>query len=348
MTVRGPNLRLEGVTPGPRKISAWREAVAPFWDVDIRREDASDFRGRSEVYHLGNAILGFTAASELRIERSRGLVAQMGVDHIAAKIRMEGDATLQVAGSEAALAPGDLCLLDLSQPLSLASSDYRALTIILPRALFPEQGEQLGAAHGAILRGITPFGTLVGDHLRSLGANVPHLSPAEARAAAESTAILLSMAARMAIGQGGPVTDTERAPIFLAIRRYIDAQTDLSPLSVAHLCHRFGISRSGLYRLFAPLGGVAEYIRRRRLGRAYRDLATAGPLGPRVSDIAYRHGYASAVGFTQAFRTEFGVNPADVRSGARREGSSGKGRSPSSLPAGGWGEFYDWVLRLDA
>ncbi len=49
MTMRGPNLRLEGSTLGPRKISAWREADAPFWDVRIRKEDTPDFRGRSEV-----------------------------------------------------------------------------------------------------------------------------------------------------------------------------------------------------------------------------------------------------------------------------------------------------------
>ena len=347
MTVRGPHLRLEGSTLGPRKISAWREAVAPFWDIEVRREDASDFRGRSEVYHLGNAILGFTAASELRLERSRGLVARMGVDHVAAQIRLAGHADVRVAGRETPMGPGDLCLLDLSQPLAVESSDYRAMTMIMPRNLFPENGDAMGPAHGGVLRGETPFGALVNDHMRSLAANVPKLNPAEARAAVEATAILLAMAARQAGGAGDPAQASERVPLFLAIRRYIDTETDPGKLGVDHLCHRFGLSRSGLYRLFAPLGGVAEYVRSRRLGRAYRDLSVGKPSAPRVSEIAYRYGYASPVGFTQAFRAEFGVSPADVRAGARSESALAGRRSASDGVDGGWGDFYDWVMTLD-
>ena len=349
MTKRGPNLRLEGSTLGPRKISAWREAVAPFWNVEILKENTSEFRGRSEVYHLGNAIIGFTAASDLRMERTRGLVAQMGVDHIAAKFRMEGHATVRIAGGEVAMGAGDLCLLDLSKPLSVASAGYQAMTIIMPRALFPGGGDDLDGAHGAVLRGETPFGTLVNDHLRSLGATVPHLSPAESRAAAEATGILLGMAARTAATAGGPAQPTERAPVFLVIRRYIDAQLDSPDLDIGHLCRRFGISRSGLYRLFVPLGGVAEYIRRRRLGRAYRDLTTGAAPGPRVSDIAYRYGYTNPVSFTQAFRAEFGVSPADARASARAPAPArAQGHTPTDLPGNGWDEFYEWVLRLDA
>ncbi len=349
MTLRGPNLRLEGSTLGPRTISAWREAVAPFWDVQIRKEDTSDFRGRSEVYHLGNAIVGFTAATELRNERSRSLVARMGVDHIAAKIHREGHATVRTGGDgEVPLAPGDICLLDLSRPLALGSTDYRAMTLILPRSLFPERGERLGDIHGAVLRGATPFGTLVNDHLRSLGAHVPHFSPAEARASAEATAVLLSMGARPAIPAGAPAQAAERAPVFLAIRRYIDAEIESPALDVAHLCHRFGLSRSGLYRLFVPLGGVAEYIRRRRLARAYRDLAAADGHRLRISAVAYRYSYASPASFAQSFRAEFGVCPADVRAGARPPGMAAGHRPAADLPVGGWDDFYDWVLTLDA
>ena len=345
MTVRGPNLRLEGSTLGPRKVSAWREAVAPFWDVRIRKEDTPEFRGRSEVYHLGNAIVGFTAASELRIERSRGLVARMGVDHIAIQMRMDGHARVEAAGRETDLATGDVALLDLSRPLAMHSTDYRAMTLIMPRALFPEDGQGLEEAHGTILRGSTPFGTLVSDHLRSLGANAPHFTADEARAASEATAILVGMAARTAAGADRGGRPAERAPLLLVIRRHIDAEIGSPLLSVSHLCHRFGISRSGLYRLFAPLGGVLEYIRRRRLARAYRDLVEAGPHGIRVSEIAYRYGYGSPFSFTQAFRAEFGRSPADVR--AAGTGAGPGGGAPDALPTGGWDDFYDWVLRLD-
>ncbi|QRE72309.1 AraC family transcriptional regulator [Methylobacterium aquaticum] len=347
MTVRGPTLCLGGSTSGPRTIPAWREAVAPFWDVEIRKEDTQDFRGRSDVYHLGNAIVGLTAASGLRNERSRGLVARMGVDHVAAQIRIEGRALLRAAGCETPMEPGDVALLDLAQPLSLDSTDYRAVTVIIPRRLFPEGGARLDEAHGVVLRGAEPFGRLVGDHLRAFGETIPRLAPAEARAAAQATALLLS-AAGAASGAGRPARCSQRAPVFLAIRSHIDAEIGSADLSVDRICHRFGVSRSGLYRLFAPLGGVAEYIRRRRLARAYRELAEGGGQGARVSEIAYRFGYGSPASFATAFRMEFGMSPAEVKAGARADvAPAGRPVQPEP-PAGGWDAFYDWVLMLDA
>ncbi|UHC16671.1 helix-turn-helix domain-containing protein [Methylobacterium currus] len=348
MTLRGPNLRLEGTTFGPRTISAWREAVAPFWDVEIRKEDTPDFRGRSEVYHLGNAIIGLTAASGLRNERSRRLVARMGVDHMAAQLRMEGQATIRAAGDEAPIGPGDVALLDLSQPLLLDSTDYRAITVIIPRGLFPEGGARLGEAHGTVLRARNPFGALVSDHLRSLGRNVAHFTPAEARVAAQATACLLSAAAGTTIETDPIGRSSERAPALLAIRSHIDVEIGSADLSVEQICRRFGVSRSALYRLFAPLGGVIEYIRRRRLARAYRDLAERSGPAARISEIAYRYGYGSPASFTTAFRAEFGVRPADVKAGARAEGASPERRGLPELSGTGWDGFYDWVLTLDA
>ncbi len=344
MTLRGPTLCLGGSTFGPRTIPAWREAVAPFWDVEIRKEDTPDFRGRSDVYHLGNAIIGLTAASGLRNERSRGLVARMGVDHVAAQIRIEGRALLRAAGRETPMEPGDIALLDLAQPLRLDSTDYRAVTVIIPRGLFPEGGARLDEAHGVVLRGAEPFGRLVGDHLRALGETIPRLSPVEARTAARAAALLLSAAG--AAGRSG--RSCERAPVFLAIRSHIDAEIASTDLSVDQICRRFGVSRSGLYRLFAPLGGVAEYIRRRRLARAYRDLAEGGGRAARVSETAYRYGYGSPASFATAFRAEFGVSPAEVRAGARAEAAPAGRPVLSGSPAGGWDDFYDWVLMLDA
>ncbi len=66
-----------------------------------------------------------TAASDLRVERNRGLVARMGVDHIAVQIRTHGNARIQTGSGEAEMTPGDVCLLDLSQTLSLESTNYR-------------------------------------------------------------------------------------------------------------------------------------------------------------------------------------------------------------------------------
>lgn len=58
-------------------------------------------------------------------------------------------------------------------------------------------------------------------------------------------------------------------------------------LTPAHLCRRFGCSRSQLYRLFMPMGGVAGLIRSARLERCRDELMNARA-GERIVDVAMR------------------------------------------------------------
>ncbi|MEK6293657.1 MAG: AGE family epimerase/isomerase [Paraburkholderia tropica] len=84
-----------------------------------------------------------------------------------------------------------MCLFDLSQPLSAASTDYEAITVVLPRPLFGSRQSGLDALHGSVIRGATPFGRMLSDHLHSLSAHATGFSEPEAAAAAEATAALL-------------------------------------------------------------------------------------------------------------------------------------------------------------
>jgi len=99
------------------------------------------------------------------------------------------------------------------------------------------------------------------------------------------------------------------------------ARAESRQLSAQHICAVLGVSRSRLYRLFEPLGGVAQYIQSRRLAKI-----RAALLDPRdrrlISDLAYTHGFVSAAHFSRCFRRHFGCAPGDIRGGAgagRRE-----------------------------
>jgi AraC-like DNA-binding protein len=355
-------LQLTGDTPGLHQAAAWRDAVAPFWDFSIRKEDVAEFQGHSHVRHLGKAILCRAGASGLQFERDRALVARMGVDHILAHVRLSGQARIEIGGSERDCASGDICLFDLSRPLSARSTDYRALTVVLPRALFGANQSVLDGLHGAVIRGATPFGRMLNDHLRALDTYATGFTDRESAAAAEAVAVLLGAAALGLPEDARGVQAPERAPLLLAIRRFIEAELTAPDLNADTLGARFGVSRSALYRLFVPLGGVSGYIRQRRLSRAYWELAASGG-GPfaRISEIAYRWQFESAAHFAQAFRAEFGCAPRDVRAQAPAENAptpDRDGQNPTTQERSAaeerlvrterWGDFYDWILRLAA
>ncbi len=80
-------------------------------------------------------------------------------------------------------------------------------------------------------------------------------------------------------------------------------------------CRILGVSRSQLYRLFEPLGGVARYIQRQRLLLAYSMLTDPKVTAP-IAGIAESLCFSDAAGFSRAFRREFGHSPSDMRMSA--------------------------------
>ena len=338
-------LQLRSESPGLHQAAAWRDAVAPFWTFTILKEDVAAFRGQSQVRHLGNAIFCRASASGLRFARERALVARMGVDHILAHVRLSGHARIGTGGDERDCAPGDICLFDLSRPLTASSTDYRALTVVLPRPLFGADQAALDALHGAVIRGGTAFGRMLNDHLRALDVHATGFTAREAEAAAQATAALLGAATGGRSDAARSGEGPESAPLLLALRRHIEAELASPGLNAESLARHFGVSRSALYRLFAPLGGVSGYVRQRRLARAYRELAAGDGRFVRISEVAYRWGFESAAHFTQAFRAAFGCAPRDVRGQGLAEAAAPPN---SEAPPETWADFYDWVLRLAA
>jgi AraC-like DNA-binding protein len=128
------------------------------------------------------------------------------------------------------------------------------------------------------------------------------------------------------------------------IRRHIAASLGSPGLHPEALCGQFRISRSQLYRLFEPLGGVAAYIQEQRLGRAFAELSEATHGHRRIYDIAFDLGFSSEAHFSRIFRRAFGLSPSEVRAHARdvlsADGSTMRDGATASSG------YEDWVRRL--
>ena len=94
---------------------------------------------------------------------------------------------------------------------------------------------------------------------------------------------------------------------------YVIAQTAKPDLGVASLQRELRVSRSRLYRLFEPYGGVKRYIQRRRLLDTHAALADPNDRR-RILDIAEERFFSDAAEFSRAFKREFGYRPSDARS----------------------------------
>lgn len=100
-------------------------------------------------------------------------------------------------------------------------------------------------------------------------------------------------------------------PALLAMLEYIDTHLGECDLGEHILCKRFMLSRATLYRRFQAVGGVARYIRERRLQRAQQHLAH-NP-GCSLTWLLYEMGFASERQFQRSFLAHFGMSAAHWR-----------------------------------
>ena len=88
-------------------------------------------------------------------------------------------------------------------------------------------------------------------------------------------------------------------------------------LSLVGLAKRHGISPRYVRALFEREGSsFSDYVRERRLARAFRLLTSAAHAHMLVSAIAYEAGFGDVSNFNRAFRRQYGGSPSEMRSDA--------------------------------
>ena len=169
----------------------------------------------------------------------------------------------------------------------------------------------------------------------------PTFSPADAEAAALGTAALAAACCSPALAEQKRLPAAAMPAVLLAIRRHVETNLGATDLTAEGIALRFGLSRSALYRLFEPLGGVADYVRTRRLAQAYAALAgtATAKARRRITDVASDCGFESGAVFSRAFRREYGFAPREMQFAAGQPvPSAGSGSTGATL--------HDWLVRL--
>lgn len=314
------------------RVEGWLEVQAPLFEVNLAQDQRDDFDWHFQLHHLGGGLCGQTRSSDQRIRRSVSTIADGDCDHIfvdyLADCRMIGEA----AGKSVSAQSGDIVLFDMARPTTFdiaepngASKGWHTAFLMIPRTQF-EASCDMRSLHGMVLKKESPTGQIIGAHLRALVAAAPTLEAGEAEALGKGTAAFLAQILGPASYRDEPDHEALTDATLLRVRHFIAAQlgrSDLSPNVIAREC---GISKAGLYRIFAPFEGVSSYVRGQRLLRARRELSSASYTHQTISAIARRNGFIDDASFRRAFRQAFGLSASDVRA------SKKSGRSPAILP----------------
>jgi len=300
---------------------AWQERMSPVYDIlPSSNQAGNSFEASLSRYTIDNlSIFDFRTGPNLAV-RSLGRVSTESIRDISFSVFLEGPPGQFVGAkprrdeTHIPRVPGILAL-DMAQPCTIRSFHGRILLLFVPRALVEQSFPDAASLHGRWIHATTPLTRLMIEHLVALNRQIAGLGREEARQRFVTAVELLAAAFSRQAGLSGDARAAVRAAVYGQVRRHVEANLhdpDLSPESVLKSLH---LSRASVYRLFEHEGGLAAYIRSRRLRMAADELVRFPHM--EVQDIASGLGFNSASSFTRAFRRAFDIAPGELHEYAR-------------------------------
>lgn len=304
---------VEAVEPSLR-YDAWRENMGVLFDVKpvAGSRPGIDRPTCMESVNLGGVVFARTRAGAQVFSRDLRRLRRDGMGVILVQYFCRGGGV--ITGGQG-LSPGGMTITDSEQPYEFVASDYENLNLLVPYDLKDTISPALEVFHGRTVPGINPMVQLLGDHMRSLWRHAPDMTPAQAVTALRGTLGLLRGWLADEPGIHGELDPAVVESLTATMRRYIDRNL-AKPLRVEDLARRFRVSRTQIYRLFKPHGGVARYLWERRLQRAHTMLSSPVYRWRCIGAIAFECGFGSEAHFSRAFRARFGQTAREVRAGA--------------------------------
>lgn len=300
--------------PRHERFAAWQESFAALFDVSLPDcHHVDDFHANLNSYLFNDQIVfGHCSTSSQRFERGSLRTARDGLDYYLIQTHVSGSQQLKRGSKMNSSQCGDLMVIDLAENHLAETTDFSNLTLIIPRPLLAPLLLAPDSQEGRNLKPDTALTALAVNHLRMLAQVADSMTPAEAADIIDPTLKLIAGALNGSVESiesgTGSVATTLLGQAKLTIEKNLTQN-----LSVNDLCRALGLSRTRLYAMFEPLGGIRHYIQDRRLRRCAEALMSPHFNRLRIYEIAYRWGFTSEAHFSRAFKQKFGITPSEAR-----------------------------------
>lgn len=317
--------------PPEQQFPLWRDTVASLMSVERPDvENGTGFRADIGGYDLGKMAFAHAHFDAESFSRTPRHIQRDGVDGWMIVFRLAGDSVSRSGDRVIRTHAGDLELRALGAAHRGRTGRSQSLYLHLLGDEFGDIAEDLDALSHTVLSGT--MGNLLKEFLRDMNNVLPTLAPAHASVVSNAAAALV----RASINPTADMVDTAHKPIAASqlsmARRFIAANLFSPELDSDSLSRHLNLSRRQLYNLFSGYGGVAAYIRRRRLEASHD--AIVDPTDPRqIQTIAYDAGFRDPAQFSRLFRTEFGYAPSEAREAVA---SGASARRPSKFTIEDW------------
>jgi AraC-like DNA-binding protein len=329
-------------TPPDQAVDVFWNAPAGLADLKIPAIEEKRKRGaEATAWRLDNLILVNAQLGPEIYARSRPRLYGCSFDFIQLSIAKEVPDCRCVVGDTIYLANAKGAYLsDLSRKHTEVSGAEDCFLTYIPHAAIGY--DPTLDPPWMFIDEATPAGHMLTDALISLRNQLGHIRESEARALAAGLCGLVK-GLMLNVGKGGEARETVKAARLRLLRGFLETNLHKPDLGIGDITDNFGVSRSTVFRDFAPDGGLDRYILRRRLERAYIDLTDQPATRGRITQVAESWGFQSMSHFYRVFRAEFGCAPGDAMLRAQRRFSS---NAIQSLGRSGCAQVISWMQHI--
>lgn len=293
----------EGSAPREHQFELFHDTVAPLFDT-LPVGPVSSFAARATDYRVGDLFVSRILHNAQTLRRTPRHIAAGNSGTIAIQLWLAGN--LGGAAGDGALEfdRDHVGILDMGRPFSALTTPTEAIWVVVPRSRLTHV--PTGVAAAVRLHRRSPRGRVLASAVSDLWSQLPDARVADSARLADGFVEVLESV--FAPGDFVP-SDAGLSP---AIRQLIDERLDDLDLDADALRRIFHCSRSTLYRLFEEEGGVARYLRGRRLQRCFDELTAPEVAGGTIAEVATRWGFENPSHFNRVFKGRFGVAPSLV------------------------------------
>lgn len=292
--------------PEDRAFVEWQAAMAPLFHVEQARFHGHLPRGSTKSILIGEVIANRSVFTAQHLTRDEALIAATP-GPLLLQAYISGGFHGELAHQGVTIWKGMVAVTDLRRTVDVRAASSNTVGLALPRSLVAKIGED------ALTQGLgTVRNQLLASWIISFYRRLPHMTEADVPAlTVEIANFLQRLCDRPLHTKAMQEPDADR-DLLTRANTLIQGALALPELSPGWLAQQLGVSRSALYRLYTPLGGVRRQVQEQRLLAAYE--ALSDPLEPRrVRQIAIDLGFSSAALFNRNFRERFGRTPGAYR-----------------------------------
>lgn len=302
--------------PAEKRLAFWTRAFSGLGDISLPAGfDPAQFEFYGHTWQLPHAFVQVNGASAMALSRLQQVIDERPIQQMALQLFVKGGATGVYDGRALPHAVGDIVIVDYAMPYEIHTPGYEGIGLTFDKAIAPP-GLQANA-HGLMLAADSSAGAMLGAQMRLLVDHIDGLSVAQAQSSVDG----ILRFAGTAFPDPATTALRDHASLFeraswIARQRLSDA--DFGPEALADALN---VSRSKLFRAFAPHEGVQRWLLATRLRSSLHSIVGwTGPL--KISEIAGKNGFRSEAHFSRAFSKRYQASPSAVRALANQSQTS--------------------------